>query len=186
MRSRSPPRNAAINSENCGRGRDHPGLRGQHLVWHGRAREDSARHCRCPEQGSERGAQRRKDHRPTFRDWRRADGRHAAEFSKLILTETEKWRKVVELSGAMSNNGCARNHISVDGSEPRPLFLGCKSCQPRQTRSCPMIQSQAEARRPAQPSLARGERPALVRPSLAPAPGRLRHHRLGRQAGDRA
>ena len=29
------------------------------------------------------------------------------------------------------------------------------------------------------------QRPALVRPSLAAAPGRLRHRRLGRQAGDR-
>ena len=39
--------------------------------------------------------------------------------------------------------------------------------------------------RPAQPSLARRQRPALVRPSLAAAPVRLRRRGLGRQAGDR-
>ncbi len=39
--------------------------------------------------------------------------------------------------------------------------------------------------RAAQPSLARRQRPALVRPPLAAAPGRLRRRRLDRQAGHR-
>ena len=39
--------------------------------------------------------------------------------------------------------------------------------------------------RPAQPPLARRQRPALVRPSLAAAPVRLRRRRLVRPAGDR-
>ena len=42
-----------------------------------------------------------------------------------------------------------------------------------------------EARRPAQPPLARRRRHALVRPPLAAAPDRLRRRRLDRQAGDR-
>src|ERR1041385_3301069 len=54
---------------------------------------------------------------------------------------------------------------------PRCPFRGCND--------------QEEARRPSQPPLARRQRHAFVRPSLAAAPDRLRRRRLDRQAGDR-
>ena len=55
----------------------------------------------------------------------------------------------------------------------------------RDRQASPSAMSTQTPRGPAQPSLARRQRPALVRPPLAPAPVRLRRDRLGRQAGDR-
>ena len=83
------------------RRRDGAGLRGERLVRHGRAGEDAAGCHRRPQQGDQRGRSPIRRCKARFADLGGAPmGGTPADFGKIIVSETDKWKKVVEFSGA--------------------------------------------------------------------------------------
>ena len=114
-----------------------------------------------------------------------------ADFGKVIADETDKWEKVVKFSGARSTEPRLSTEVVIAELDPatsirrapsadnrdgrvEPGHDAPKNCAQVTETTCPQT-----SRGPAQPSLARRQRPALVRPSLAAAPVRLRRRRLG-------
>ena len=73
------------------------------MVWNRRAEEYAAYDRRYSQSADQRGGRRSEGQGAAGRAWRHVARRAPADFGRHIAVETDKWREVVEFSGASAD-----------------------------------------------------------------------------------